>query len=67
MTRSALLGAAALALTVTAAAAENDIDSANYMMPGCWAFITRSLSTESFLAGRCASAIWIPPRARRRG
>jgi Rap1a immunity proteins len=56
MVRSALLAAAALALTVTAAGAEEDIYSANHMMQGCRAFI-RSPSAESFLAGRCAGVI----------
>jgi hypothetical protein len=35
MVRSALIGAAALALSVTAAPAAEDTSSANYIMPGC--------------------------------
>jgi len=40
MRKSILLGAAALAFTVTAAAAEVEfIESANFMLPGCRSFV----------------------------
>ncbi len=49
---SGLLLGAALALAVTAAqAAEEGIDSANYILPGC------KLSSSSFLYGRCAGIV----------
>jgi hypothetical protein len=53
MTRSALFGAAALALTVTAAKAAEDFDSANYYLPGCQEFVVRNgaISARSGLCG----------------
>ncbi len=56
---SGLLLAAALALTVTAAeAAEMDMDSANYMMPGCRDFIARSSREDlRFLHGYCLGLV----------
>jgi Rap1a immunity proteins len=61
MTRSALLGAAALALTATmAGAAEKDMSSANFTMRGCRDFLRPALPTnaiEAFDAGNCAGIV----------
>ena len=54
MTKSVLFGAVALALTITAASAE-DVESANYMMPGYRAF---AMEMEYAPAGLCAGRIY---------
>jgi hypothetical protein len=54
MTKSVLFGAVTLALTITAASAE-DVESANYMMPGCRAF---AMEMEYAPAGVCAGRIY---------
>jgi hypothetical protein len=56
MTKSGLLLAAALALTVTAGAAEEDRDSANFMLPACRGFLNHSGANILF-QGRCAGVI----------
>jgi hypothetical protein len=57
MTKSALIGAAVLALTITAAAAQDvDTDSANYVMPGCLSVLDGRAAVE-FRQGVCAGII----------
>jgi hypothetical protein len=56
MAKSVLLGAA-LALTVTSVwAAGMDVDSANYMMPGCRDWLGDA-AANLFRQGRCAGVI----------
>jgi hypothetical protein len=59
MTKSVLFGAAALALTVMAAEAAEDVSSANYMMPGCRKFVTyQMVDTDSLVKGfYCAGIV----------
>jgi len=54
MTRSVLLGAAALAFTITAARAAEDIYSANYVLPGCRTFVNSTIGTIPLSAGSAA-------------
>jgi Rap1a immunity proteins len=57
MVKSALLAAAALALTVTAASAAEDTLSANHMLPACRAFMDQR-SADNFLEqGICAGIV----------
>jgi hypothetical protein len=53
---AALFGAAALALTVSAAA--EDTRSANYMMPGCRGFVEKSSREGAFNIGECTGIVW---------
>jgi hypothetical protein len=55
MTRSILFGAVALALTVTAAAAE-DVSSANYYLSGCQEFVARNGATSG-RQGLCGGTV----------
>jgi hypothetical protein len=58
MTKSVLLGAAALALTVTVASAAEDANSANYMMQGCRAFSgLKALPEDRVRQGWCAGVV----------
>ncbi len=54
MTKSVLFGAAALALTVTAAQAAENINSANDVIRGCRDFVNRN---SSYGAGWCAGIV----------
>jgi hypothetical protein len=53
MRKSALI-AAALVLTVTAASAEEDMNSANYMMSHCRDTINRNAQGDPYIQGVCA-------------
>jgi Rap1a immunity proteins len=56
MTKSVLVGAAALALTVTAAQAAEDTYSANSILPGCQNFIAGNRLSE-FRTGYCMGIV----------
>jgi hypothetical protein len=55
---SALLLGAALALTVTAAGAEEDQKSANFIMPGCRQFVDPKSSRDAAIQGMCLGVVW---------
>jgi hypothetical protein len=52
-----ILGGAALALIITAASAEEDIDSANSIMPGCRALLGPKALDDPFRQGVCEGII----------
>jgi len=52
--RRTLLPGALSVLFATGAAAAQDASLANWMMPGCRAFLNDAVATESFKAGLCA-------------
>jgi len=54
---SGLLFGVALALTVTAALAEEDRDSANYTMPGCRNFVDHKFPDDNFREGFCVGIV----------
>jgi hypothetical protein len=56
--RSVIFGTL-MALTVTAATASEDLNSANYMLPGCKAYLALS-PPSGFAGGLCVGA---PPSA----
>jgi hypothetical protein len=56
ISRSGLLFGVALALAVATASAQENIDSANYMLPLCQGFVDRK-SSDPFEQGRCAGII----------
>jgi hypothetical protein len=56
MTRSGLLFGTALALIITAAAAEDE-NSANHMLPGCRGFIDKSSSLDMYDMALCAGIL----------
>jgi hypothetical protein len=60
MTRSGLLLAAALALTVTAGSAEEDFDSANHQLRNCKDFATLNnlRGAPAFERGFCAGMVY---------
>jgi Rap1a immunity proteins len=56
--RTILAGGAALALTVTGAAAEQqDTTSANTLLPGCRELLDRKSDSGGFLRGFCAGTV----------
>lgn len=60
MVRSVLFGAAAIALTVTAAPAAEAVSSANSIMPGCRGFASRvdqNSLNDAFDQGFCAGTV----------
>jgi len=54
---SGLLLGAALALTVTAAPAAEDVESANYIMPGCRAILELKSYDNLHVQGMCAGIV----------
>jgi hypothetical protein len=59
VTKSALFGAAVLALTVTAAGAAEDTISASYMLPNCRAFVDypKEYTDDHLPIGFCAGLV----------
>ena len=58
MTKSVAGLFGAFALTITAAPAQQqDMDSANFMMPGCRAFLDQRSQGDIFLQGECVGTV----------